>query len=63
MRNFKLCIIVHCGQNVQVPRDECNYSHPGMIITVAAAIATIRDIEIDVVLTKCRENTFLMYGV
>lgn len=48
---------------MQVPRDECNYSHPGMIITVAAAIATIRDIEIDVVLTKCRENTLLMYGV
>ena len=48
---------------LQIPRDELEFSNPGLAVTVAKEIAQYQEIPVAMVLRQCRINTKFIYGV
>ncbi|XP_060064633.1 putative deoxyribonuclease TATDN2, partial [Ylistrum balloti] len=45
------------------PKEDVQFSHPGMAITVAEQVAFLKKCSVTEVLHACRQNTRTMYGI
>ena len=48
---------------LQIPKDELEFSNPGLAVTVAKEIAQYQEIPVAMVLRQCRLNTKMVYGI
>ncbi|WAR26756.1 TATD2-like protein [Mya arenaria] len=64
-------LVIHCRDAEEdcleiikeIPKDELEFSNPGLAVTVAKEIAQYQEIPVAMVLRQCRINTKFIYGV